>query len=138
MTDFLLLEQLYKMIKGIPRPRLMFKKGIVLHGYFRPYMSLRDYTKSAIFEDADKVIPVIVRFQAMLGSGGTADTMRNIKGMNIKFLIDNNEYDMICQNIPVRFINDKEKLLDLFKIFYKREQFFIRRNCNRKQAYKAW
>lgn len=123
MTDFLILEELQKMIKEIPRPRLMFKKGVTVKGFFRPYMSLSDYTKASIFKDADITTPVMVRFSSMLGDKGTADTRRNVKGMAVKFLSCDEVYDMICHNMPVNMINDKDKIIDMFKIFMVKDRF---------------
>lgn len=123
MTDFLLLEQLHRMIKEIPRPRLMFNKGISVKGFFRPYMSFSDYTKSSIFGNIDEITPVDVRFSSMMGDRGTADTLRNIKNMSVKFRGKDGNHDMICSSLPVSFINDKDKLLDMFNIFHIRRYF---------------
>lgn len=123
MTDFLLLEQLHRIIKEIPKPRLLFRKGIAASGFFRPYMSLADYTAAQMFSGAGVVTPVKVRFSAMLGDDGTADTVRNIKKLEIKFLSRQGEYDMICHSIPVQFINDKDKLQDMFGMFCRRRWF---------------
>lgn len=123
MTDFFIVEEIQKMIKAIPRPRLLFKKGVTVRGYFRPYMSLKDYTKAVIFKDHDEITPVTVRFSSMLGDKGTADTRRNIKGMAVKFHSHDQVYDMICQNIPVLMGNDINKLSDMFNIFYIKEHF---------------
>ena len=122
MTDFLMLKQLHRMIKEIPKPRLMFRKGIFAEGFFRPYMSFSDYTESEIFSSFDEVTPVTVRFASMLGNKGTADTVRNIKGMSVKFQSDE-EYDMICHSMPVFFINEDTKFFSMLKAFTKREYF---------------
>lgn len=119
MTDFLFLEEIHEMIKSVPKPRLMHKKGICASGYFRPYMSLGEYTESGIFSSVDKVTPVSLRLSAMLGDSGTPDSRRNVKCMSLKFHDDNGDYDMICQSIPVFFINDVQNfnaLVDTFTI----------------------
>ena len=118
MTDFFIVEEIQKMIKGLPKPRLFFKKGVSVRGYFRPYMSLKDYTKAALFMDQNEVTPVTVRFSSMLGDIGTADTRRNIKCMAVKFHSYGEVYDMICQNIPVLMtndINDLSKAVDTYR-----------------------
>lgn len=118
MTDFFIVEEIQKMIKGLPKPRLFFKKGVSVRGYFRPYMSLKDYTKAALFIDQNEVTPVTVRFSSMLGDIGTADTRRNIKCMAVKFHSYGEVYDMICQNIPVLMtndINDLSKAADTYR-----------------------
>lgn len=120
MTDFQMLEHIQRMIKDIPRPRLLFRKGMTVRGFFQPYMSFSDHTQADIFSSTDVTTPVTVRFASMFGQKGTADTVRNIKGMSVKFH-GSEEYDMICQSIPVFFINEKEKLPELIAAFTRSE-----------------
>ena len=117
MTDFILLEKLYTMVNDIPKPTLFHRKGLRASGYFRPYMDLGDYTKAHIFSSNDIVTPVDIRFSSMLGDDGTADTRRNIKGMEIKFNDIDCQYDMFCRSLPVMFIRDKDKLISLIDAF---------------------
>ena len=123
MTDFLLLEKIYKMIKDTPKPRIMFRKGITLRGHFRPYMSFSDLTKAQMFDSPDRVTPVTVRFSSMLGDNGTADTMRNIRAMDAKFSTSQGNYDMMCRSLPVSFINDPMKFGSLMSAFSRRSAF---------------
>lgn len=123
MTDFFIVEEIQKMIKGLPKPRLLFKKGVTVKGYFRPYMSLKDYTRAAIFKDPDEITPVTVRFSSLLGDKGTADTRRNIKSMAVKFHSYDKVYDVICQNIPVWMTYDIDKLIEVTDIFHIRDHF---------------
>lgn len=105
MTDFLLVQQLHQMMGELPRPRLMFRKGIGMRGYFRPYRSFREYTSAEIFCEEDRSFAVRARFSALLGDGGTADTRRNIKGFAVRFQSGAGEYDVVCSSLPVFFIN---------------------------------
>ncbi len=85
MTDFLWWRYPHQMMGELPRPRLMFRKGIGMRGYFKPYRSFREYTCAEIFCEADQSFAVRARFSALLGDGGTADTRRNIKGFAVRF-----------------------------------------------------
>lgn len=123
MTDFFIAEEIYKMIKSIPKPRLLFKKGITVKGYFHPYMSLQDYTTAKIFRDPDEITPVTVRFSSMLGDKGTADTRRNVKNMSVKFHSYNDTYDVICQNIPVTMSYSIKCLTEIVDIYNIRDYF---------------
>lgn len=123
MADFLFLEQLHRMIHEIPRPRLMYKKGVAARGFFKTYMTFKDYTKAEIFGDPEISHNVEVRFASMLGERGTADTVRNIKGFSVKFYSTDGEYDLICQNLPVYFINHGEKFLKMGEAFTKETPF---------------
>lgn len=123
MTDFLMLEELHKMIKEMPKPRLMFRKGVSVRGFFRPYMSLADYTKAALFKSLDEITPVTVRFSSMLGDAGAADTARNIKEMDVKFKTAEGDYDMLCQSLPVFFAGSAEGLLTFLQKFSGKQGF---------------
>jgi len=123
MTDFLLFENLYKMIKDTPKPRMMFRKGITARGYFRPYMAFSDHTKAQLFDSPDRITPVTVRFSSMLGDNGTADTVRNIKGMDVKFSTSQGKYDMMCRSLSVAFINEPSKFEALRNAFTRRIPF---------------
>ena len=123
MTDFFMLEQIQKMIKAMPKPRLIMRKGVTVKGYFRPYMSLKDYTEAALFEEPEVITPVTVRFASVLGDKGRADTGRNIKSMAVKFHLQDQVYDMICQNIPVTMINKVTDLPKAMEIFHIRDYF---------------
>ena len=71
MTDFLLVEQLHRMMGELPRPRLMYRKGIGMRGYFKIYRSFEEYTSADIFCEMDRSFPVRARFSAgRWGNGG--------------------------------------------------------------------
>ena len=123
MADFLLLEQLYKIIRDIPKPRVIFRKGIIARGFFRPYMSFSDYTKAQLFDSPERITPVTVRFSSMLGDRGTPDTVRNIKGMDAKFHTAHGNYDMMCRSLPVCFTDSVEKY-EAFKEAFSRLNLF--------------
>lgn len=123
MTDFLLPEKINNIIKSIPKPRLFYKKGIYVGGLFRPYMSFQEYTTAAMFSGSEVITPLTIRFSAMLGDESTPDTVRNIKKMEVRFFTLKGCYDMICQNIPVQFIKDEKKSIELFESFKNKRAF---------------
>ena len=57
--------------------------------------------------------PVFVRFSTVLGSRGSADTARDIRGFAVKFYTDEGNFDLVGNNIPVFFIQDGIKFPDL-------------------------
>lgn len=123
MTDFLLPEKICQMVKSISKPRLFYKKGISVAGFFRPYMSYSEYTSASMFSGSEVITPVIIRFSSMLGYESSPDTKRNIKKMEVRFFTLKGSYDMLCQNIPVQFIKDENKLFDFFDVFKIKENF---------------
>jgi len=45
-----------------------------------------------------------VRFSTVLGSRGSADTVRDVRGFAVKFYTDEGNWDIVGNNIPVFFI----------------------------------
>lgn len=123
MTDFLLLEKLHEIVSQKRRRRIAFEKGVCAEGVFCPYISFSEYTKAGLFSDPDIRTPVLARFSSMMGDWGTADTVRNIKGLAVKFDTDVGEYDMLCQSLPVFFSDRWEKLPDIIKAMSKQSLF---------------
>ncbi|GAA3155108.1 hypothetical protein GCM10020255_035830 [Rhodococcus baikonurensis] len=57
--------------------------------------------------------PVFVRFSTVLGSRGSADTVRDTRGFATKFYTDEGVFDLVGNNIPVFFIQDGIKFPDI-------------------------
>lgn len=111
------------MMTDIPKPRFMFRKGTIVKGFFRPYMSFSDYTEAEILKGLDEITPVTVRVSAMLGDGGTADTVRNIKSLSVKFHGKEEACDMICYSLPVFLVDRPELFPELKEAFSGRYDF---------------
>ena len=60
-----------------------------------------------------KETPVFVRFSTVLGSRGSADTVRDTRGFATKFYTDEGTFDLVGNNIPVFFIQDGIKFPDV-------------------------
>ncbi|HEY8940040.1 MAG TPA: catalase [Cellvibrio sp.] len=52
---------------------------------------------------ADKRTPVFVRFSTVAGERGSTDTARDVRGFVVKFYIDDGNWDLVGNNIPVFF-----------------------------------
>ena len=61
----------------------------------------------------DVETPVFVRFSTVLGSRGSADTVRDTRGFATKFYTDEGTFDLVGNNIPVFFIQDGIKFPDV-------------------------
>jgi catalase len=60
-----------------------------------------------------KKTEVFCRFSAVLGSRGSADTVRDTHGFAVKFYTDEGNFDLVGNNIPVFFIQDGIKFPDV-------------------------
>ncbi len=56
---------------------------------------------------------MFVRFSTVLGSRGSADTVRDTRGFATKFYTDEGVFDLVGNNIPVFFIQDAIKFPDV-------------------------
>jgi len=93
--------------------RVVHARGSGAHGYFQVYESMAEYTRAAFLQDPSKKTPVFVRFSTVLGSRGSADTVRDVRGFATKFYTDEGVYDLVGNNMPVFFIQDAIKFPDI-------------------------
>ena len=64
-------------------------------------------------QDPDHKTPVFVRFSTVVGSRGSTDLARDVRGFAVKFYTEEGNYDLVGNNIPVFFIQDGVKFPDL-------------------------
>ena len=93
--------------------RVVHARGSAAHGSFRVYEDLSDLTKANLFRDPSKATPVFVRFSTVVGSRGSTDTPRDVRGFAVKFYTDEGVWDLVGNNMPVFFIQDAVKFPDL-------------------------
>ncbi|WP_030273739.1 catalase [Streptomyces sp. NRRL B-24484] len=92
--------------------RVVHARGAGAHGVFRSYGSAANVTKAAFLAE-DVEMPVFVRFSTVLGSRGSADTVRDTRGFATKFYTDEGVFDLVGNNIPVFFTQDAVKFPDV-------------------------
>ncbi|MFD3538928.1 catalase [Streptomyces sp. NPDC058662] len=92
--------------------RVVHARGSAAHGIFQSYGTAQAVSKAA-FLAADVETPVFVRFSTVLGSRGSADTVRDTRGFATKFYTEEGVFDLVGNNIPVFFIQDAIKFPDI-------------------------
>jgi catalase len=92
--------------------RVVHARGAGAHGVFTGYGTADALTRAG-FLKKDKETPVFVRFSTVLGSRGSADTVRDTRGFATKFYTDEGNFDLVGNNIPVFFIQDAIKFPDI-------------------------
>ncbi|MFJ8159976.1 catalase [Streptomyces sp. NPDC096136] len=92
--------------------RVVHARGAAAHGVFQGYGTASEVCKAA-FLAKDVRTPVFVRFSTVLGSRGSADTVRDTRGFATKFYTQEGTYDLVGNNIPVFFIQDAVKFPDV-------------------------
>lgn len=93
--------------------RVVHARGSAAHGFFQVYESQEKYTKARFLCDPSLKTPVFVRFSTVLGSRGSADTVRDVRGFATKFYTPEGNFDLVGNNIPVFFIQDAIKFPDI-------------------------
>jgi catalase len=113
MEDFHFREKLTHFDHERIPERVVHARGFGVHGYFQPYESMSEYTKAKFLQDPSVKTPVFVRFSTVVGSKGSADTVRDVRGFATKFYTEEGNYDLVGNNIPIFFIQDAIKFPDV-------------------------
>ncbi|WBB70032.1 catalase [Micromonospora sp. WMMD812] len=92
--------------------RVVHARGAGAHGVFTSYGTAEGVTRAG-FLAKGRETPVFVRFSTVLGSRGSADTVRDTRGFATKFYTDEGTFDLVGNNMPVFFIQDAIKFPDI-------------------------
>ncbi|GAA1725876.1 catalase [Brachybacterium phenoliresistens] len=92
--------------------RVVHARGAAAHGHFESYGTAASRTV-ADFLAPGRVTEVFTRFSTVVGSRGSADTVRDTRGFATRFYTREGNYDLVANNIPVFFIQDGIKFPDI-------------------------
>src|SRR5690242_11092214 len=92
--------------------RVVHARGSGAHGIFRSNGAAAEITCAQFLQPGVET-PVFVRFSTVLGSRGSADTVRDTRGFATKFYTEEGNFDLVGNNIPVFFIQDGIKFPDI-------------------------
>ncbi len=93
--------------------RVVHARGAAAHGFFEGYGTAGAVSLAAALRARTSRTPVFVRFSTVLGSRGSADTVRDTRGFAMKFYTDEGSWDLVGNNMPVFFIQDGIKFPDV-------------------------
>jgi catalase len=113
LEDFHLREKITHFDHERIPERVVHARGAGAHGVFRVYESLARYTKAQFLSDPALETPVFVRFSTVVGSRGSTDLARDVRGFAVKFYTAEGNFDLVGNNMPVFFIQDAVKFPDL-------------------------
>jgi catalase len=100
--------------------RVVHARGAGAFGTFKVYESASDVTHAGVLTDTSRTTPVFLRFSTVLGSRGSADTVRDVRGFAVKFYTEEGNWDIVGNDIPVFFIQDAFKFPDIIHAGSKR------------------
>ncbi|MGI6176533.1 MAG: catalase [Christensenellales bacterium] len=92
--------------------RVVHARGAGAHGVFEVYESMRPYTKAKFLQNPNVKTPVFVRFSTVIGSRGSKDTARDVRGFATKFYTEEGNYDLVANNMAPFFMQDAIKFPD--------------------------
>ncbi|MDT8855724.1 catalase [Paracoccaceae bacterium Fryx2] len=113
LEDFVLREKIFHFDHERIPERVVHARGYGAHGTFECSRALTDVTRAAPFAMVGKQTEVFVRFSTVVGSKGSPDLPRDVRGFAVKFYTDEGNWDLVGNNIPVFFIQDAIKFPDL-------------------------
>ncbi len=113
MQDFILREKLAHFARERIPERVVWARGAGAHGYFELTRPLVEYTRADFLQEVGSRTPVFVRFSNLMGSTGSPDTVRDVRGFAVKFYTREGNYDLVGTNVPVAFVQDAMKFPDL-------------------------
>ncbi|WP_306058303.1 catalase [Natronococcus wangiae] len=121
MEDFHFREKMTQFDHESIPERVVHARGTGAHGYFQPYEDpdlgeyddISELTKASFLQDPDRKTPVFTRFSTVVGSRGSADTVRDVRGFATKFYTEEGNWDLVGNNIPIFFIQDAMEFPDL-------------------------
>jgi catalase len=112
LEDFHLREKIMHFDHERIPERVVHARGAAAHGVFESYGTAERIT-CAGFLQPGRLTPVFTRFSTVVGSRGSADTVRDVRGFAVKFYTDEGIFDLVGNNMPIFFIRDGIKFPDL-------------------------
>ncbi|HUQ53322.1 MAG TPA: catalase [Gammaproteobacteria bacterium] len=113
LEDFHFREKLFHFDHERIPERAAYARGFGAHGFFETYESLADVTTADLFQRAGEMTPAFVRFSTLIGSSGSFDLARDVRGFAVKLYTQRGNWDLVGNSMPVFFIQDPIKFPDL-------------------------
>ncbi|MDW0117496.1 catalase [Sporosarcina thermotolerans] len=112
LEDFHLREKITHFDHERIPERVVHARGFAAHGEFELLRSMKEFTRAKFLQDVGSKTPIFIRFSTVVGSKGSADTVRDVRGFAIKFYTEEGNFDLVGNNIPIFFIQDAIKFPD--------------------------
>ncbi|MET0700402.1 MAG: catalase [Mycobacterium sp.] len=113
LEDFHLREKITHFDHERIPERVVHARGAAAHGVFESYGTAASVTKAGFLGRKGTKTEVFTRFSTVLGSRGSADTVRDTRGFAVKFYTEEGTFDLVGNNMPVFFIQDGIKFPDI-------------------------
>jgi catalase len=112
LQDFNLIEKLAHFNREKVPERIVHVKGFGAYRTFTVTHDIPKYTRASVFSEIGNKTDAFLRFSAVAGEKGSADTERDPRGFAVKFYKDEGIWDLVGNNTPVFFERDPLKFPD--------------------------
>ncbi|XP_076618670.1 catalase [Colletes latitarsis] len=106
VQDYVFLDEMSHFDRERIPERVVHAKGAGAFGYFEVTHDISKYTKAKVLTSIGKKTPIAVRFSAVSGESGSADTVRDPRGFALKFYTEEGIWDLVGNNTPIFFVKD--------------------------------
>nr|P81138.1 RecName: Full=Catalase [Penicillium janthinellum] len=106
LQDLLFTEIIFAFDRERVPERAVHARGTGAHGTFLSYEDWSNLTAASFLSAEGKFTPEMTRFSTVSGARGSADTARDVHGFATRFYVDEGNFDIVGNNIPVFFIWD--------------------------------
>lgn len=87
--------------------RVIHARGAGAFGTFKLLEGIPEFTNAGVLTDTSRTTPVFVRFSTVMGSRGSADTVRDVRGFAVKLYTEEGNWDMVGNDMPIFHIQGK-------------------------------
>ncbi len=112
-----LIEKLARFNRERIPERVVHARGVGVHGEFVVTHDVTPLTRAAFLAHVGEKTPVFTRFSTVIMPTGSADTARDVRGFAVKFRTEEGNYDLLCNSLPVFFVRDTLRFVDLVHAF---------------------
>ncbi|XP_018322499.1 catalase-like [Agrilus planipennis] len=96
--------------------RVVHAKGAGAFGYFVVTNDITQYTAASVFSAINKRTSIAIRFSAVAGEMGYADSVRDVRGFAIKFYTEDGIWDLVGNNTPLFFVKDPVNFMSFIHV----------------------
>jgi len=113
LDDMHLVNKLGQFNREKTPERVVHARGMTAKGYFEVTDDITDLTCADLFSEIGKRTPVAARFSTVTHERGSPESLRDVRGLSVKFYTQQGNWDFVGNNIPVFFIRDGMQFPDL-------------------------
>ncbi len=112
LQDFQLIQKLQHFNRERIPERVVHALGAGAYGTFELTHDISQYTKAEFLNGVGKQTPLFIRFSNVFGDKGTPETVRDVRGVSVKFYTREGNNDWVFNNTPIFFVRDSQQFTD--------------------------